>query len=73
MTYTFDFTLLSCQFCVGKIHCEDCGLRLGERLCLRSGIEGVDIDMEQRRMRIKTALDRDDVLDILEEVGAIAD
>ena len=67
----FEFTLLKCQDCDAKIHCADCGREIEDRLLLR-GVRA-DADMQAKRLKTDSDMDRFDLLDLLEEIGVFAD
>jgi hypothetical protein len=69
MNYTI--TYLKCQSCTAKIHCDACADEIRERL-LGEGVKAV-IDIPNRSAAIETAMDEDDLLDLLEEIGVFAD
>lgn len=71
MNLNYTITYLKCQSCTAKIHCEDCAAELAERL-LKDGVRAA-IDIPGRSARIETAMDEDDLLDLLEETGVFAD
>ena len=69
MHYTISY--LKCQSCTAKIHCEACAQEIQERL-LKEGVKSA-VDIPNRSARIETAMDEDDLLDLLEEIGVFAD
>ena len=71
---TFDFTVnyLKCQSCTAKIHCSQCEKDVLADLSSESDIRVSAIDMNKKSISIETELDRDDVLDILEDIGCFA-
>ena len=71
--FVYDFSFVNCQSCSAKIHCEDCGTNLEERIAKTPGVERVSIDIQNKRIHLSTnGLDEDELLDFLEEVGIFA-
>lgn len=73
MKHEFTFTYLTCQSCTARIHCEQCGEELQQRLLGKSGISNAQVDIPNKSLGIDSAMDEDDLLDILEDMSIFAD
>lgn len=73
MKQEYQIQYLSCQSCSARIHCEDCGENLKERLALR-GLKEIEIDLPQRRLAVDGgAMEEGELLDLLEELSIFAE
>lgn len=73
MKHEYTFTYLTCQSCTARIHCEQCGEELGQRLLGRAGISAAQADIPNKRLSIESTMDEDDLLDMLEDMSIFAD
>ncbi len=69
--YIFDNIIyFKCQSCDAKIHCDQCGEELKERLLAVPGIDDIDFQMKEKIVSVKTVmLSEDDIEDCLDEAG----
>lgn len=70
----FDFTInfLKCQACHAKVNCDKCEKEILAYLAPETDIKVSAIDMNAKTISIETDLDRDDAIDILEDIGCFA-
>ena len=68
---TFSVSRLSCQFCVGKNHCDQCSRETAERLLACPGVEAVRLDLKEGVVWMQ-GRDEDALLDALDEAGLMA-
>ena len=73
MNYEYIITYLNCQSCTAKIHCDQCGNEIKERLLHASGMRNAAIDIPNRSAHIESTMDEMDLLDLLEDIGVFAD
>ena len=73
MKHIFTFTYLTCQSCTARIHCEQCGEELRQRLLGRPGISDAQADIPNKRISIDSSMEEMDLLDLLEDMGIFAD
>ncbi len=71
MTFHFeDFIYFKCQSCDAKIHCDQCGEELAERLLMVDGIDKIQFAMKDKKIELQSdCLSEDDVEDYLDELG----
>lgn len=70
--FDFNINYLKCQACTAKVHCSNCEKDVLADLAAEQDIKVTAIDMAQKTVSIETELDRNDVLDILEDIGCFA-
>ena len=71
--YVVPVTYVKCAFCTAKNHCASCGAEMTEALEARSGVENAAVNLLEHTARVKTALSREIIEDILEGMGLMAD
>ena len=62
---------LSCDFCVGKNHCDQCSREAAERLLRCPGVEAIRLDLKEGVVWMR-GRDEDALLDALDEAGLMA-
>jgi copper chaperone CopZ len=66
----YDYSYLPCQFCVGKNHCAQCGGDIRQALLNMEGVEGVEMDVPARRLRLTLeGVDPDGIVDQADALG----
>ena len=65
----FTVTYMKCQSCAARVNCRECDDYLRADLSRENGVEAVEVDMQQKRISLETALDRDDIEEMLEDRG----
>ena len=66
----YDYSYLPCQFCVGKNHCAQCGGDIRQALLNMEGVEGVEMDVPARRLRLALeGVDPDGIVDQADALG----
>ena len=65
----FTVTYMKCQSCAAKVNCRECDYYLRSDLSREKTVEAVEVDMQRRRISLETALDRDDIEEMLEDRG----
>ena len=69
-TRWYDYSYLPCQFCVGKNHCAQCGEEIRQALLNMDGVEGVEMDVPARRLRLALeGVDPDGIVDQADALG----
>lgn len=65
----FTVTYIKCQSCAAKVNCRECDEYLRSDLSREKTVEAVEVDMQRKRISLETALDRDDMEEMLEDRG----
>lgn len=65
----YTVTYMKCQSCAAKVNCRECDAYLTDDLRREKTVEAVAVDMQQKRISLETALDEDDVEELLEDRG----
>ena len=65
----FTVTYMKCQSCAAKVNCRECDEYLRSDLSREKTVEAVEVDMQRKRISLETALDRDDMEEMLEDRG----
>ena len=69
-TRWYDYSYLPCQFCVGKNHCAQCGEEIRQALLNLEGVDGVEMDVPARRLRLAlVGVDPDGFVDQADALG----
>ncbi len=63
------FSMTTCQMCVGKAHCEECGDNLVELLARNPVIQAASVDMKKRILRVRSEVSDEVLEEILEDRG----
>lgn len=58
-----------CQTCKEQVHCAGCEKLLVKQLSEEQGIENVQVNMTAKTLSLDTAIDSDELEEILEDVG----
>ena len=70
---TLPVTYVKCAFCTAKNHCAACGGELSEALAARKGVDSAAVDLLAHTARITSPMEREDIEDLLEGMGLMAD
>lgn len=71
--YVIPVTYVKCAFCTAKNHCAACGGELSEALAAREGVDSAAVDLLAHTARITSPMEREDIEDLLEGMGLMAD
>ena len=70
MTTEYRFTYLSCQFCVGKSHCEQCQEQIADLLKARPGVLDARVDRPGQVLWVThDGIDLDELEDAMDAMG----
>ena len=66
---SFTVSYMKCQSCAAKVNCRECDAYLTDDLRREQAVEAVEVDMQQKRISLETALDEDEIEEMLEDRG----
>ena len=64
-------TYLKCQFCSGKIHCDQCSREVEERLLRTPGVQAAQVDLNHHMVRLEA--EPEEAEEILDDAGLFID
>ena len=73
MTETLQISYLNCGFCTAKNHCQTCGAELGHSLEAKPGIAAALVNIPDHTLRITHEMDKDELEDLLDGMGLLAE
>ena len=73
MEETWNVTYIKCGFCTAKNHCAACSGELAEALLRRPGIDSAVLDLTTHTLRIEHRMDPEDLEDLLDGMGLMAE
>lgn len=73
MTETLTVTYMNCGFCTARNHCAACGEELSRDLSRRPGVREARVNLPERSLLITHALERDELEDLLDGMGLLAE
>lgn len=73
MRETLPVSYMKCGFCTAKNHCAACGAELSQALLRKPGVAAAEVDLMQQILCVDCAMDREDLLDLLDGMGLVAE
>lgn len=73
MTYRYEIDFFKCGTCTSKTHCRQCGREIGETLERMEGVTAATVNIMEHYAVIdaEDAVDEDEILDILDNIGVL--
>ena len=71
--YHIPVTYVKCAFCTAKNHCTACSGELTEALGNKTGVERAEVNLLEHKACVTASLSREDIEDLLEGMGLMAD